>query len=137
MIYLFFDLPRVQQVVEKIEIPTTVSPRPHVSPSNVIPHVDSIPEVTDSSFSPPECVEQDETNTCLPNDDDVPSISHSHNAHDDTNISNIDGDATVITWIQCESCMQWRKLSNQPDNIDNWTCYDNVEIKNNKCTDPD
>ena len=41
--------------------------------------------------------EQDETTICLPNDDEIPSIPHSHNAHDDTNISNIDDDATFIT----------------------------------------
>ena len=33
--------------------------------------------------------------------------------------------------------MRWRKLSNQPDNIDNWTCSDNIDIKYNTCTDPD
>ena len=44
------DLSRVEQLLDTIAIPTTVSPRTHASPSNVTPHVDSIPEVADSSL---------------------------------------------------------------------------------------
>ena len=131
------DVPRVQQLEDKIDIPTTKSPRTHAFPSNFTPHVEPIPEVADSSFSPSEYIEQDETNNYLPHDNDTNSIPHSHNAHDDTNIANIDVHANVTTWTQCESYMRWRKLSTLPDNIDNWTCPDNVDKNSNTCTNPD
>ena len=123
--------------MDKFDITTTVSPRTHTSPSNFTQHVDPILEVPDSSFSPPEWIEHDETNNYLFHDDDINSIPHSHNSHEDTNISNINVDAIVTTWIQCESCMRWHKLSTLSDNIDNWTCPDNVDINYNTCTDPD
>ena len=91
--------------MDKIDILKVASPRIHTSPSSITPHVDPVPEVTDSSLSLPEFIEQDKIYNYLPHDDDIKSIPHSHNAHDDTNISNIDVDANVTTYIQCESCM--------------------------------
>ena len=33
--------------------------------------------------------------------------------------------------------MRWRKISTLPNNIDNWTCPDNIDTNYNTCTAPD
>ena len=123
-------LPHVQQLVDKSNISNTVSPLEHASPSNFIPYDDPIPIVNNLSLSTPGYNDQDETNNGFHHDDND-STPHSHNIHDDTDISNISVNDVLITWIQ------WYNISTLPENSDNWTCPDNIDSNYNTCIAPD
>ena len=41
-----------------------------------------------------------------------------------------------ITWVQCETCLKWRKVSSSTD-FDTWTCAQNIDKTYNTCTAPD